>query len=113
MHPVSARGNGGSNTSIPIRQQLRAMAAMLSGLRCDIEDDRRDKCPAQHARHATSAVSKAIPRTIVDMAFQLNVTLAIGLDTSTNFFLNRDTATRTMPNSIVLPLQAKVVSLLK
>ena len=41
MHPVSARGNGGPNTSIPIRQQLRAMASMLSGLRCDIEDDRR------------------------------------------------------------------------
>ena len=104
MHPMSARGNGGPNTSIPIRQQLRTMEAMLSGLRCDIEDDRRDKCPAQRARRATSAVRKAIPRTIVDMAVQLNVTLAIGLDTSPNCVLNRDTATRTMPNSIVLPL---------
>ena len=58
---------------------------MLSGLRCDIEDDRRDKRPAQRVRRATSAVRKAIPRTIVDMAVQLNATLAVGLDTIPHF----------------------------
>ena len=83
------------------------LAAMLIGPRCDVEDDRRcrrDEYPAPRACRPTSAVREAIQRTIVDTADQLNVTPAIGLGTSPNCVLIRDTATRTMPNSIWLLL---------
>ena len=77
---------------------------MPGGLWCDVKDDWRDMCPVPHVRRATSSERNVTPRTTVVMAVQLNVTLAIALGTSLSVVYNRDTATRTMPYSIGLPL---------
>ena len=111
---ASARGNGGPNTSIPIRQHLAPShggdAEWTTVRRQRRPAASRDKCPAPRVHSATSAVRNAIPRTIVDMAVQLNATLAIDLDTSPNVVLIRDPATRTMPNSIGLSFSFPALS---